>query len=432
MQALYELSSDRDLSLNKTAQFKKEAVFSPSLSGAVSPKQAMAAMQKTKEEDDAKLLKASPDPLLQEREKDEIEMKKAMVQPKHATVLAKGRSNYGAIPRGGSQNQHHPAVTPRLARYAERPHLDDSPPLHRNNTMDDSGMEEMDDLRVRRTGSGGLVLADRRQRSMPSDPVLSIDTEEDSLIEERERLEEANAASSRATRSSLATGRSSYGTLQRQGSKNWHHSAMTPSLQKYAKPVTPDHESSTQHPQKRGIYVNKTFDDADDYTTPDELSIKRTGSGGLMMLHTEEKKETKKPTTRDAFNMARALEMQALLENNSQRDLSLNRVATFKKEPTFSPSLHGSVASSPTAAFQAYQKQRSEDAEKRKNDPLLMGHKKREQEERDTIALTDAKKDIRATATSGGKSPRGGVQQKSSQHGYKASNGKVYDLPTMC
>mmetsp|Transcript_3449 Transcript_3449/g.5743 ORF Transcript_3449/g.5743 Transcript_3449/m.5743 type:complete len:525 (-) Transcript_3449:257-1831(-) len=463
MQALYELSSDKDLSLNKTANFGKGAVFGPTLR-TVSPKQAVAAYRQRERESEAKRKEDGPDPLLQEHEKKELERQKIVAQRheaqiKHTIPLASGRSNYGSLSPGGSQNQHHSAATPGLVRNTARLEAT-STTIQRNNAMNDSEPKDTA-FPVRRTGSGGLALVDRGQQPdgvVASDSLLRHADSQDST-EEKHLTLATKALSLATTNNNLATGRSTYGTLQRQGSRNMHHSAMTPSLQKYAKPAnsnTISETNSNSRSQQYGRLIrNKTLDDddTDDFTTDDGgmLSIQRTGSGGLMMLGfaSDSRSKTKKALNdKDAFNKARALEMQAMLEMNDDRDMSLNRAANLKVKTTeyaYAPKVQ---TVSPKAAAEAFQKKQQNSEKYRKDfpDPLLVGHQKREKETQEKIAkrknTQEASKEnhmaplSRTRKGSSSKSPTrlGAHQQKEeAQHGgYKASNGKVYDLPTLC
>lgn len=130
--------------------------------------------------------------------------------------------------------------------------------------------------------------------------------------------------------------------LPRYGSSSAHHSAVSPGLQKYA-------EGSF-----RGLSIVRNNSD-EDWTTCDEMSIRRTGSGGLVMVDrdgpqhhgreglmksegkpaavrskTKQRAGSSNSVEKEAFNRAKALELQSLLENTSNRDLSLNRNPIFK------------------------------------------------------------------------------------------------------
>lgn len=130
--------------------------------------------------------------------------------------------------------------------------------------------------------------------------------------------------------------------LPRHGSTSAHHSAVSPGLQKYA-------EGSF-----RGLSIVRNNSD-EDWTTCDEMSIRRTGSGGLVMVDrdapqkggreglmkgkpaavrskTKQRSGSSNSIEKEAFNRAKALELQSLLENTSNRDLSLNRNPIFRVE----------------------------------------------------------------------------------------------------
>jgi hypothetical protein len=427
LQALYELSSDKNFSLNKNANFKiKPKAYVPSLNTA-SAKLAAAAFHKKEKDYREQHKNDGFDPLLEDHEKKDLARQKLIAERKallkaqniakgESTSLALGQSNYGSIPRRGSNNLHHSAVTPSLRRYAESSFV---PNIVRNNTTDDSERRD-DNMEIRRTGSGGLVMVDwtRRQVTDPL-PIEHGREEREHMLE----VEESKAAS-KTGNANLATGRSKYGALQRRGSKNWHHSAMTPSLQKYAEP------SNKCFDNHSGIVRNHTMDDYD----MDMPSIMRSGSGGLIM-HDKE-----------ACNQAKALEMLSRLESADDRDMSLNRQGVFKvqtTEYTFAAKLGESILAK--EASEVFRKKEQNFLEKHKNDgpdPLLTKHEWEEKDAHERTAQrkvqVDAKHqakmvciDIRHAAVRG-RYPFQANQQNVAQQGHKASNVKVYDLPMLC
>jgi hypothetical protein len=254
MQAMYELNSEKDMSLNKKANFKKTGAVSLR---PMTTQQAIAAMQKTEQE----FVDKAPDPLLQEREREQVEREKVQRKAQlKREALVSGRSNYGTIPFGASyQNQPATVVTPDAKRSSSSFDSRPSPTtaiVQQNSTDSDI----FDAMPVNRTA------------------LIRTTTSEDS--EEKERLGLA------VTALPLKTGRSTYGTplsASLKSSSYQQHAAMTPSVQKYANSniVSPGHQ------QYGGIPRNKTLDDdAENYRTDENnmLSIQRTGSGGLVML----------------------------------------------------------------------------------------------------------------------------------------------------
>lgn len=273
LQALYELSSQRDLSLNKYASFKSpEVVAAPSLT-TLSVKQAAAAFRKKEQEyrEECK----NGEPQIDERKET------LMAEKRDSASLVSGGTSQGSIPRHGSSSAHHAAVTPGLQRYADTSFSTLS--IVRNNSDDDwTTCDEMD---IRRTGSGGLVMVDRHASRRKGGEGLM-------KTKSTERISEK--------------------------AKRWRSGG------------------------------------ADGRTVP--------------------------ITDEEAFNRAKALELQSLLENTSNRDLSLNRNPVFNVQSA-------EYAYSPTGG----------------------------QISPEVAAVEEQKSDRTET--------HGNVAEK---------NGKVYDLPTLC
>jgi len=325
---------------------------------------------------------------------------------KSSSSRAMGRSSYGIIPRHGSKsNIHHSALTPRLSRFAEN--QSDATTIARNSTMDDD-WNASGSMGIRRTGSGGLVMVDcqlpkarhthedlkvifelsddrnfslnrqgnfkEKATSYTCSPTLSLmDPKQaaaafekkeldykvrhqndgpDPLLTKHEQKERDRRTKMEERKAALkvkqSTGRSSFGCRQRFGSKS---STMTPS------------EDSAGSLVGQRLSIN----DSDSDEVP---SIQRTDSDGIFLLS----KETQ------AFHRANALEIQAILENASDRDLKLNHHAIFKAQLTrVSPR-------EATAAFRTKEQANQENFNNAGSNPLVSDRERHDKELHDKIS----------------------------------------------
>ena len=395
LQALYELSSERDLSLNKVANLRTNPTSCAPTLNTISAKDAAVAFQAQRwrdqqgdqqrkeridgagfEEHDTKELMADRKACLSAQ----------MTSQGKDSVLAQGRSNYGAhgiIAHRGSKNIHHPAVAPGLQRFVQST---GAPTIVRNSTMDDSGRD--DELEIRRTGSGGLILDDRASR-LYADYFLS--------NSERNILQEPQTPLQYEKINLVTTGRSNYDTLRRRA---WH-------------PAT------------------TSFDEQSVFSTDDDgtevLYIQRSASDGLVVPDKETHSQTK------------ALELQSLFEHADTRDTTLNRQAIFNAPTESGATPKFGVSISPKQAAEAFRKKEQKFFEDHKNDaldPLLTKHERDETVRKlaQQKAHMEANKDQENVDTRQRDQSSATVKQPSSHvsQGYKASNGVVYDLPTLC
>jgi hypothetical protein len=152
LQTMYELSEEKDFSLNKNVKFKSQAHFAPSLR-TISMQEAMENIQKHEKERRERL---NSDILLSEREKKEQLMQGIPSQEQQNDILdevrstysgtrpnlAIGRSSYHTIPQISSNWHHHSPRTPALQQIA------------RTSTM----VQHDEGHIIHRTGSGGLLM----------------------------------------------------------------------------------------------------------------------------------------------------------------------------------------------------------------------------------------------------------------------------------
>lgn len=372
LQALYELSSQRDLSLNKVADLGTNPTTCAPTLNTVSAKAAAAAFQARRWHDQQRNETTLDAVVLKDNDaKEFMAERKACLSAQESSQgqlsgLAPGA--YGIIAHRGSKHIHHPAVAPGLQRFVQTAA---APAIVRNSTMDESGRD--DELEIRRTGSGGLILDDRASRLYAD--FFSHDDERIISKESRNPQQYENIDQRRA----------------------WHRSS-----------------TSLDEPS-----VFSTDDDGTEV-----LYIERSVSDGLVI------------SDKDAQSQAKALELQSLLEHADTRDTTLNRQAIFNAPLESGAPPKFGVSISPKEAAEAFRKKEQKFLEDHKHDaqdPLLTKH------ERDEIVRNMAQRkaynqDQENVDTRQSVQSSCPVKQPSSHilQGYKASNGVVYDLPTLC
>jgi hypothetical protein len=124
LQALYELSSERDLSLNKVANLRTNPTTCAPTLNTVSAKDATAAFQARRWLDQQRHETTIDAVVLKENDRKELMAERKVYfsaqdsSQGHLSGLT--QDTYGIISHRGSQNIHHPAVAPGLQRFVPK------------------------------------------------------------------------------------------------------------------------------------------------------------------------------------------------------------------------------------------------------------------------------------------------------------------------
>lgn len=399
LQALYELSSDKDCSLNRNADFRTMAAAPISLKS-VSPKEAAAAFQKRE------IMSRDG---LQKSDKSKRHHHHEKVQ----AMATNSQSKSGIVTPPASESP--PATSSTRTSKGSSPTT-----IPKSRSMDHPERHVDRHRQIQRTGSEDM--------HVPSPAEIQVDADHPFHQEGRTMGVQDNPVPLPSETSNPPIARTNLGSLHRGSSKNTHHSAMTPSVQKYA--------GSSSTNGDFGIPRNYTMDDGDDDGDSNILSIRRTGSGGLILQDKE------------AYYRVKALELQSRLENADNRDTSLNSHAVFQAHADhhhhhrhhehhghhghYSAALKLSESMSPQDAAAVFRLRKQQYIEKHSNDssdPLLTSHEREEKEKE----LAKVKESLeKAGGPPLARSPFRVHQQNIAPLDYQPSNGVLYDLPTLC
>jgi hypothetical protein len=238
---------------------------------------------------------------------------------------------------------------------------------------------------------------------------------------------------------------------QRRGSSSTHHNALTPGM--YGK--------ESQHLNM--ITRAMTADNGDDM-----LDVKRTGSGGLVIIRKKTFEE------QEQLSRARATVLSDLYELSEGKETELNKKAIFKHQATGNPSVKGSLMTPRLAAVKFAKQEVDRKTRTGGKDSLLTAHEIKEQTENEELERRKAavkqknkvRRDMLSPASSfDGPTPRGGYNDENllpdtvgyeivlsngkgssvpgaailplpnrpdRGGGYRATNEVIYDLPHLC